>query len=348
MGERMASAERDDAAQRLRGAPGGGHGGAHRRDAGRGEPHVGPHRARGHGLGGRRRPARDRRRRPRAAIARQLDDPVLPDPAILPTWETCVAGVADTYDSIVKESLESADACRQKETGMAEGGAPTSTTAGVPERTPTGERALPSWAAASRDAGYPGVPARPASCRSSATAGAGPATSRSRSCSGTSASSCIVAPFAALLLAPSRTGHQRLGASLALRPDRLRLLAPLQPADVDPVRREPARHDAGRPGRRTHSFFQPNSMLPVSPHFPGLELATAGVHWLTGLPLFVCQVLVVVTARLTFSLALFLLASRIGRSTAVGAATVLLYAGERPVLLLQRPVLATRPSRSRW
>ena len=41
-----------------------------------------------------------------AAIARQLDDPVLPDTSILPTWETCVAGVADTYDSIVKETLK--------------------------------------------------------------------------------------------------------------------------------------------------------------------------------------------------------------------------------------------------
>jgi len=36
-----------------------------------------------------------------AAIARQLDTPLLPDPSVLPTWETCVAGVADTYDSIV-------------------------------------------------------------------------------------------------------------------------------------------------------------------------------------------------------------------------------------------------------
>lgn len=36
-----------------------------------------------------------------AAIARQLDAPVLPDPSMLPTWETCVAAVADTYDSIV-------------------------------------------------------------------------------------------------------------------------------------------------------------------------------------------------------------------------------------------------------
>ena len=37
------------------------------------------------------------------AIRRQLEDPIVPDPATLPTWETCVAGVADTYDSIVKE-----------------------------------------------------------------------------------------------------------------------------------------------------------------------------------------------------------------------------------------------------
>ncbi len=35
------------------------------------------------------------------AIEHQLEDPLLPDPAVLPTWETCVAGVADTYDSIV-------------------------------------------------------------------------------------------------------------------------------------------------------------------------------------------------------------------------------------------------------
>ncbi len=39
-----------------------------------------------------------------AAFAEQLDHPILPDPSILPTWETCVSGVADTYDSIMKSS----------------------------------------------------------------------------------------------------------------------------------------------------------------------------------------------------------------------------------------------------
>jgi glycosyltransferase involved in cell wall biosynthesis len=35
------------------------------------------------------------------AIERQLDDPMVPDPADLPTWETCVAGLSDTYQSIL-------------------------------------------------------------------------------------------------------------------------------------------------------------------------------------------------------------------------------------------------------
>jgi glycosyltransferase involved in cell wall biosynthesis len=35
------------------------------------------------------------------AIERQLDHPQVPDPADLPTWETCVAGVVDTYQSVL-------------------------------------------------------------------------------------------------------------------------------------------------------------------------------------------------------------------------------------------------------
>lgn len=34
------------------------------------------------------------------AIEAQLEDPVRPDPADLPTWETCVAAVTDTYDAV--------------------------------------------------------------------------------------------------------------------------------------------------------------------------------------------------------------------------------------------------------
>jgi hypothetical protein len=136
----------------------------------------------------------------------------------------------------------------------------------------------------------------------------------------------IVVPFAWLLLAPSRTGHQRLGAALAfglIMYASWYLTDPIMATRYDETLHVTTLVDMVD----QHSFFIPNSTLPVSPHYPGLEFATAGVHWLTGLPLIVCQVLVVVTARSTFILALFLLASRIGRSTQVGAATVLLYAG---------------------
>jgi hypothetical protein len=136
----------------------------------------------------------------------------------------------------------------------------------------------------------------------------------------------IVVPFAWLLLAPARTGHQRLGSALAFGLVMYAswfLTDPVLSTRFDENLHVTTLVDLVEDAR----FFQLNTMLPVSPHYPGLEFATAGVHWLTGLPLIVCQVLVVLTARSVFILALFLLASRIGRSTQVGAATVLLYAG---------------------
>jgi hypothetical protein len=136
----------------------------------------------------------------------------------------------------------------------------------------------------------------------------------------------IVVPFAWLLLAPSRTGHQRLGAALAF--GLIMYASWFLTSPVMSTRFDESLHVTTLVDMVDHHrFFYPNTMLPVSPHYPGLEFATAGVHWLTGLPLIACQVLVVVTARSVFILALFLLASRIGRSTQVGAATVLLYAG---------------------
>ena len=135
----------------------------------------------------------------------------------------------------------------------------------------------------------------------------------------------IIAPFAALLLVPGRNGHQRLGAALGLT---LIVYASwLLSNPLLSTRFDENLHVTTLVDLVEHAeFFQLNSMLPVSPHFPGLELATAGVHWLTGLPLFACQVLVVGTARVIFAAALFLLASRIGRSTMVGSIAVLLYA----------------------
>ena len=73
-------------------------------------------------------------------------------------------------------------------------------------------------------------------------------------------------------------------------------------------------------------WFAPNTMLPVSPHYPGLELATTAVHWVTGLPLMACQVVVVAIARTVLVVGLYLLGSRLTRSARGGGIVVLLYA----------------------
>jgi hypothetical protein len=44
-------------------------------------------------------------------------------------------------------------------------------------------------------------------------------------------------------------------------------------------------------------FFASNDPLAVSSFYPGLELATAGLQWLTGLPLVGAQIPVVLLAR---------------------------------------------------
>lgn len=135
----------------------------------------------------------------------------------------------------------------------------------------------------------------------------------------------VVCPFAALLLVPL-TGHQRLGSSLAF--GLVMYASWLLSNPVMATRFDESLHVTTLVNLvHGGGFFATNSMLPVSPHYPGLELAASGVYWLTGLPLMVCQILVVLVARSTFVLALFLLASRIGRSTRVGAVAVMIYAG---------------------
>ena len=74
-------------------------------------------------------------------------------------------------------------------------------------------------------------------------------------------------------------------------------------------------------------FLGEHSMLPVSPHYPGLELVAVALVWLTGVPPVVAQVATVLLARVVLVLALFALGTRLGRSTRVGALVVLLYSG---------------------
>lgn len=74
------------------------------------------------------------------------------------------------------------------------------------------------------------------------------------------------------------------------------------------------------------ALFQGNPILPVSPFFPGIELVTITTRWLTGLPLLLDQMVVLVLARIVLVLCVFLIVERACRSSRAGGIGVLVYA----------------------
>ncbi len=76
---------------------------------------------------------------------------------------------------------------------------------------------------------------------------------------------------------------------------------------------------------RTAHLFSPNSMLPVSPYYPGLEIVTNAVGTMTGLSTFYAGVLVINAARLLMVLSLFLLFEQITNSSRIAGIGVLIY-----------------------
>ena len=133
----------------------------------------------------------------------------------------------------------------------------------------------------------------------------------------------LVGSFTVLLTAPGVSDRQRLGGSVAYG---LAMYASwLLASPVLATRFDETLHVATLVNLLQDGLFSPNSMLPVSPHYPGLELAAAGVVWVSGVPLVVAQVVVVALARTLLVLGLFSVGSRLGRSSRVGALTVLLY-----------------------
>ena len=76
----------------------------------------------------------------------------------------------------------------------------------------------------------------------------------------------------------------------------------------------------------SHSLFPTNSILPVSPYYPGLELATAATRWLTGLPLVLDQLIVLAAIRVVLVLVVFLVVERACHSSRAGGVAVLVYA----------------------
>lgn len=72
-------------------------------------------------------------------------------------------------------------------------------------------------------------------------------------------------------------------------------------------------------------LFATNSLLPVSPLFPGMEIATNAVQEITGLSIFGAGALVIGMARLMLVLALFLLFEQIGLSSRIAGGGTMLY-----------------------
>lgn len=76
---------------------------------------------------------------------------------------------------------------------------------------------------------------------------------------------------------------------------------------------------------RTGHLFHGNSLLPISPLYPGLEIITTAVMRLTGLQIFQAGILVLGVARLLFGLALFLFFEEVSNSARAGGIAALLY-----------------------
>jgi hypothetical protein len=76
----------------------------------------------------------------------------------------------------------------------------------------------------------------------------------------------------------------------------------------------------------TGRLFTVNYLLPISPHYPGLEEVTAAFASITGLSLFVSGLIVAGVAHLLFVYILYLLLREISGSYRVGSVAVLVYA----------------------
>ncbi|MBF6555337.1 MAG: hypothetical protein IVW52_04090 [Acidimicrobiales bacterium] len=68
-----------------------------------------------------------------------------------------------------------------------------------------------------------------------------------------------------------------------------------------------------------------NRILPVSPYYPGLELLTVAVKWMTGLPVVLAQLVVVLAQRIVLVLCVFLVVERVCRSARAAGIGVLVY-----------------------
>ncbi len=76
---------------------------------------------------------------------------------------------------------------------------------------------------------------------------------------------------------------------------------------------------------RTGHLFSENSMLPVSPYYPGLEIVTNALSTISELSTFQAGILVINAARLLMTLSLFLFYEQITRSSRMAGIATIIY-----------------------
>lgn len=72
-------------------------------------------------------------------------------------------------------------------------------------------------------------------------------------------------------------------------------------------------------------LFQPNPLIPTSPLFPGLEIATAAIASISGLSTFAAGVLIIALGKVLLVLALFLFFEKISASSYLAGLVVMFY-----------------------
>ena len=80
-------------------------------------------------------------------------------------------------------------------------------------------------------------------------------------------------------------------------------------------------------------LYTVNPMLPISPTYPGLELAATAIVELTGLPLFVAGYIVLAVSRCLLVIGVYCLLERVTRSARVAAVACLVYMGNSGFVL---------------
>jgi hypothetical protein len=84
---------------------------------------------------------------------------------------------------------------------------------------------------------------------------------------------------------------------------------------------------------RTGHLFTTNALLPVSPHYPGLEIVTNALSSLSGLDTFIAGLIVIGVARLLMVLSLFALYEAIVKSARIASFSTIIYMANSHFLL---------------